>query len=63
IGVKDKTKRVAGMYIMNTDKGPYFFADATVNLNPTAEELVEIIGLTADAVRFFNIEPRVAVLS
>ncbi|EAZ79401.1 NADP-dependent malic enzyme [Algoriphagus machipongonensis] len=63
IGVKPGTKRVAGMYIMNTDKGPYFFADATVNLNPTAEELVEIIGLTADAVKFFNIEPRIAVLS
>jgi malate dehydrogenase (oxaloacetate-decarboxylating)(NADP+) len=51
------------MYIMNTDKGPFFFADATVNLNPTAEELVEIIGLTADAVRFFNMEPRIAILS
>lgn len=63
IGVKPGTKRVAGMYIMNTDKGPFFFADATVNLNPTAEELVEIIGLTADAVKFFNIEPRIAVLS
>jgi malate dehydrogenase (oxaloacetate-decarboxylating)(NADP+) len=63
IGVKDGTKRVAGMYIMNTDKGPYFFADATVNLNPTAEELVEIIGLTAEAVRFFNMEPRIAMLS
>lgn len=63
IGVKDGTKRVAGMYIMNTDKGPYFFADATVNLNPTAEELVEIVGLTADAVRFFNMEPRIAMLS
>jgi malate dehydrogenase (oxaloacetate-decarboxylating)(NADP+) len=34
-----------------------------VNLNPTAEELVEIIGLTAEAVKFFNIEPRIAVLS
>jgi len=63
IGVKDGVKRVAGMYIMNTDKGPFFFADATVNLNPTAEELVEIIGLTADAVRFFNMEPRIAILS
>lgn len=63
IGVKEGTKRVAGMYIMNTDKGPYFFADATVNLNPTAEELVEIIGLTAEAVRFFNMEPRIAMLS
>lgn len=63
IGVRPGTKRVAGMYIMNTSKGPYFFSDATVNLNPTAEELVEIIGLTAEAVRFFNIEPRIAVLS
>lgn len=63
IGVKPGVNRVAGMYIMNTDKGPYFFADATVNLNPTAEEMVEIIGLTAEAVKFFNIEPRVAVLS
>jgi len=63
IGVKPGVNRVAGMYIMNTDKGPFFFADATVNLNPTAEEMVDIIGLTADAVKFFNIEPRIAVLS
>jgi malate dehydrogenase (oxaloacetate-decarboxylating)(NADP+) len=63
IGVKPGAKRVAGMYIMNTSKGPFFFADATVNLDPTAEELVDIIGLTADAVRFFNMEPRIAVLS
>ena len=63
IGVKQGTERVAGMYIMNTDKGPYFFADTTVNLNPTADELVEIIGLTANGVKFFDIEPRVAVLS
>jgi malate dehydrogenase (oxaloacetate-decarboxylating)(NADP+) len=51
------------MYIMNTPKGPYFFADATVNLNPTAEELVDIIGLTANAVKFFNMKPRIALLS
>lgn len=63
IGVKEGVNRVAGMYIMNTPKGPYFFADATVNLNPTAEELVDIIGLTANAVKFFNMEPRIALLS
>lgn len=63
IGVKEGVNRVAGMYIMNTQKGPYFFADATVNLNPSAEELVDIIGLTANAVRFFNMEPRIAMLS
>ncbi|RIW13683.1 NADP-dependent malic enzyme [Algoriphagus lacus] len=63
IGVKQGVNRVAGVYIMNTPKGPYFFADATVNLNPTAEELVDIIGLTANAVKFFNMEPRIALLS
>jgi malate dehydrogenase (oxaloacetate-decarboxylating)(NADP+) len=63
IGVKQGVNRVAGMYIMNTPKGPYFFADATVNLNPSAEELVDIIGLTANAVKFFNMEPRIALLS
>ena len=63
IGVKKGVNRVAGMYIMNTPRGPYFFADATVNLNPTAEELVEIIGFTATAVKFFNMVPRIALLS
>lgn len=63
IGVKEGVDRVAGMYIMNSDKGPYFFADTTVNVNPTAEQLVEIIGLTATGVSFFDIEPRIAVLS
>jgi malate dehydrogenase (oxaloacetate-decarboxylating)(NADP+) len=63
IGVRPGVNRVAGMYIMNTSKGPFFFSDTTVNVNPSAEELVEIVGLTADGVRFFNIEPKVAMLS
>ncbi|WP_373497579.1 NADP-dependent malic enzyme [Aquiflexum sp.] len=63
IGVKQGIDRVAGMYIMNTAKGPFFFSDTTVNVKPTAEQLVEIIGLTANGVKFFDIEPRIAVLS
>lgn len=63
IGVKNGVDKVAGMYIMNSDKGPLFFADTTVNENPTADELVEIIGLTANGVRFFDIEPTIAILS
>lgn len=63
IGVKEGIKRVAGMYILNSKKGTYFFSDTTVNVNPTAEELVEIIGLTTDMVRFFDSVPRVALLS
>ncbi|MEQ9437932.1 MAG: NADP-dependent malic enzyme [Cyclobacteriaceae bacterium] len=63
IGMSSEVKRVAGMYIILNKKGPFFFADTTVNVNPTAEELVDIIGLTATSVRSFGITPRVAVLS
>jgi malate dehydrogenase (oxaloacetate-decarboxylating)(NADP+) len=51
------------MYIIMNKKGPFFFADCTVAVNPTANELVGIIGLAARGVQFFDIEPRVAVLS
>lgn len=63
IGVEEGIDRVAGVYIMSTKKGNYFFADTTVNLDPTEDELVDIIGLTARAVRFFDAEPRIAGLS
>ncbi|QNF31707.1 NADP-dependent malic enzyme [Adhaeribacter swui] len=63
IGVEENVNRVAGMYIIQNKKEPYFLADTTVNINPTAEELVGIIGLTARAVRFFDVEPRMAILS
>jgi malate dehydrogenase (oxaloacetate-decarboxylating)(NADP+) len=63
IGVEEGVNKVAGMYIILNKKEPYFFADTTVNVNPTADELVDIIGLTARTVRFFDTEPRMAVLS
>lgn len=63
IGMEKDVKRVAGMYIIANKKGTFFFSDTTVNVNPTAEELVDIIGMTARGVKFFDIEPRVAVLS
>ncbi|MEX2336573.1 MAG: NADP-dependent malic enzyme [Fulvivirga sp.] len=63
IGMDQHVNRVAGMYIISNKRGTFFFADTTVNVNPTAEELVDIIGLTASGVEFFNMEPRIAVLS
>jgi malate dehydrogenase (oxaloacetate-decarboxylating)(NADP+) len=63
IGVAEGVNRVAGMYILISKKGTYFFADTTVNVNPSADDLVEIIGLSADMVRFFDTEPRVALMS
>ncbi len=63
IGIKEGNSRVAGLYIMMTKKGPYFFADCTMNVDPTAEELVEITTLTAETVKQFNVTPRIAMLS
>jgi malate dehydrogenase (oxaloacetate-decarboxylating)(NADP+) len=63
IGTEEGVKKIAGMYLMLTKKGPLFLADTTVNFNPTAEELAEITLLVAKEVRNFNIIPRVAMLS
>jgi len=63
IGTEDGVKKIAGMYIMLTSRGPIFLADATVNFNPTAEELADITLLTAKEVRSFGITPRIAMLS
>ncbi len=63
IGKKSGAHIVSGMYIMLTKKGPIFFADATVNMNPDADKLVEITLQVADMVKQFNMEPRIAMLS
>ena len=63
IGVEDGVSRIAGMYILITKDGPFFFADTTVNLNPSAEEIADITKLVVKEVRRLNIEPRVALLS
>ena len=63
IGTEEGVNRVAGMYMMMTTKGPVFFGDTTVNVDPTAEELVDITLLLERAVSRFNIKPRIALLS
>ncbi|MDB5129612.1 NADP-dependent malic enzyme [Mucilaginibacter sp.] len=63
IGTEEGVNRVAGMYLMITEKGPVFFGDTTVNINPTAQELVDITVLMERSVAQFNIKPRIAVLS
>jgi malate dehydrogenase (oxaloacetate-decarboxylating)(NADP+) len=63
IGKQDGVKKIAGLYMMVFKNETIFIADATVNIDPTAEELAEIALLTAERVRQFHIEPRVAMLS
>ncbi len=64
IDVRPELRKVAGVYVLFTAKGEiYFLADATVNIDPTAEELAEIAIMAAEKARRFNQEPRVAMLS
>lgn len=55
--------RVSGMYVMAVRERVYFFTDATVNIDPTAQELAEIAIMAADKVQQLGIEPRIAMLS
>ena len=63
IGKADGVNKVAGMYIMQTKQGPMFFADTTVTVNPTVDEIVDITILMAEAVRRLRLVPRIALLS
>lgn len=63
IGKQEGVKKLAGMYILLTNKGPMFFADTTMNINPSAEELADIAILVSDTISQYNIKPRVAMLS
>ncbi len=55
--------RVAGVYIMIVNSKVYLFTDATVNIDPSPEDLAEIACLAAGFARQLGLEPRVALLS
>ena len=55
--------KVAGMYMLLFKNKIICCADTTVNIDPSAEELADIALLTAETVRRFDIEPRIAMLS
>jgi malate dehydrogenase (oxaloacetate-decarboxylating)(NADP+) len=64
VRVREGLHKVSGCYAMITRKGDiYFLGDTSVNIEPTAEDLVEIALCTAQTARRFDIEPRVALLS
>jgi malate dehydrogenase (oxaloacetate-decarboxylating)(NADP+) len=63
IPIQPGLRRVSGLYMMITLKGVYFFADATVNIEPSAEDLAEIAISAAETAERFNVKPRVALLS
>ncbi|NIM18773.1 MAG: NADP-dependent malic enzyme [Candidatus Latescibacteria bacterium] len=63
IGPRKAGGRVAAAHVMVLKNQVYFFADTSVIIEPTEEDLVEIAILTAELARSFQISPRVAILS
>ena len=64
VRVREGLHKVAGCYPMVTRKGElYFLADTSVNVDPSAEDLVEIALCAAQEARRFDVVPRVAMLS
>lgn len=63
VGNHPKYKVVSGLYMVSNKKKTYFLADATVNINPTEEQIADIAIQSAEFVKHFNIEPKVALLS
>jgi len=63
IGTAPGKERVAGLYLMVFQDRLYFFADTTVNIDPSAEDLAEIAIETADFAGRLGATPRVAMLS
>jgi len=64
IDLRPGLRRVAGVYVLITAKGQIFFlADATVNIEPTSEDLCEIAIQASEKAIRFDQEPRVAMLS
>lgn len=62
-GTNNEQKHVAGMYIVQTKKGPFFFADTTVNIQPGTQALIDTTLLTSKAVENFGIIPHIALVS
>ena len=63
IGTAPGINKVAGLMLVMTKKGPLFFADTAINLDPTPKELAKIARLTEYVVRGIGIRPRIAMLS
>jgi malate dehydrogenase (oxaloacetate-decarboxylating)(NADP+) len=63
IPYKEDSGVIAGLYMMVFKNDVFFFADTTVNIEPTADQLAEIAILAADEAQNFDVVPRIAMLS
>jgi malate dehydrogenase (oxaloacetate-decarboxylating)(NADP+) len=63
IKIREGVRRVSGVYVIVTKQQVFFFADPTVNIEPSASDLAEIALLASEVALDFDLTPRVAMLS
>jgi len=63
VGLREGVSRVSALHLLVLKQRVFLCADTMINIEPTAEELAEIAILSADTARFFDVEPRVAMLA
>jgi len=63
IGMEEGVERIAATTILITDRGPIFFSDTAFNINPTADQLVQISKMTHRVMKLFGVDPVLAMLS
>jgi malate dehydrogenase (oxaloacetate-decarboxylating)(NADP+) len=63
VGYNNSLNHIAGMYVVMTKRGPFFFADSTVNIQPSGRTLADTTILVANEVRKFGLEPKIAMIS
>ena len=63
IGKEEGVEKIAATNIMITKRGPMFFSDTAININPSAEELADICYMTSESMKMFGFEPSLAMLS
>ena len=63
IGKAKGIKKVATTNLMITNKGPLFFSDTSINIEPSSKELATIAKMTSETVKMFGIKPVIAMVS
>jgi malate dehydrogenase (oxaloacetate-decarboxylating)(NADP+) len=63
VGLAEGHRRAAGVYVVIQRERVLFFADGSMNIEPSSEALAEVAWLGAATARWFGFEPVVALLS
>ena len=63
IGIREPYKHFGSVHILNSKRGTYYIADTLINRSPDKETLKDIARLTANTIKFFNDEPKIAMIS